>query len=157
MVHKTLKFNSLNRTKNKVIAFENWPLTNTSLRHPFDQTVEFFLMFQNLPFTKKYTAESIINISLYHSNKYSKSEIGLYSQERFTMVKMLKNCPKWTKFSDHVTKTWPVISEKASFFLDNRDHQEHDAKSRLSIPVPSSQKLMAEIIRLKKLTWANKM
>ena len=38
------------------------------------------------------------------------------------------------------------------FFRDTTDNLEHDAKSRLSIPVPSSEKFMTEIIRLKKLT-----
>ena len=42
--------------------------------------------------------------------------------------------------------------KKSIIFLDTRDHQEHDAKVRLSIPSPSPEKLKAEIIQLKKLT-----
>ena len=40
--------------------------------------------------------------------------------------------------------------KKSIIFLDTRDHQEHDAKVRLSIPSPSPEKLKAEIIQLKK-------
>ena len=40
--------------------------------------------------------------------------------------------------------------KKPLFFGGTRDNQEHVAKSRLSIPVPSPEKLMAEIARLKK-------
>ena len=40
--------------------------------------------------------------------------------------------------------------KKPLFFRDTRDNQEHDAKNRLSLPGPSPEKLMAEIIRLKK-------
>ena len=36
------------------------------------------------------------------------------------------------------------------FFRDTRNDQEHDVKTRLSIRVPSSEKPLAEIIRLKK-------
>ena len=36
------------------------------------------------------------------------------------------------------------------FFLDTRSNQEHDAKNRLSIPGPSPEKPVAEIIPLKK-------
>ena len=41
-------------------------------------------------------------------------------------------------------------SSEILFSRDTIDNQEHDAKNRLSIPVPSSEKLMAEVIRLKK-------
>ena len=40
--------------------------------------------------------------------------------------------------------------KKTLFFRDTRDHQEHDTKNRLSIPAPSSEKPLAEIIPLKK-------
>ena len=40
--------------------------------------------------------------------------------------------------------------KKCLFFRDTRDHQEHDAKNRLSIPSPSPEKPLAEITRLKK-------
>ena len=40
--------------------------------------------------------------------------------------------------------------KKSLFFLDTRDHQEHDTKNRLSIPGPSPEKRMAEIHELKK-------
>jgi len=38
---------------------------------------------------------------------------------------------------------------KSLFVRDIRDNQEHDTKNRLSIPIPSSEKPLAEIIRLK--------
>ena len=41
--------------------------------------------------------------------------------------------------------------KKCLFFRDTRDNQGHDAKNRLSIPGPSSEKLVAEIIPLKKI------
>ena len=40
--------------------------------------------------------------------------------------------------------------KKSLFFRDTRDNQELDAKNRLSIPVPSSEKPLAEIHELKK-------
>ena len=40
--------------------------------------------------------------------------------------------------------------KKSLFCWDTSDHQEHDAKNRLSIPIPSPEKLLAEIDRLKK-------
>ena len=40
--------------------------------------------------------------------------------------------------------------EKCIVFRDTRDHQEHDAKNRLLIPGPSSEKPVAEIHQLKK-------
>ena len=40
--------------------------------------------------------------------------------------------------------------KKCIIFRDTRDHQEHDAKNRLSIPGPSSEKPVAEIAQLKK-------
>jgi len=40
--------------------------------------------------------------------------------------------------------------KKSLFFRDTRDNQEHDTKNRLSIPAPSSEKPLAEIIPLKK-------
>ena len=35
--------------------------------------------------------------------------------------------------------------KKSLFFRDTRDNQKHDAKKRFSIPVPSSEKPLAEI------------
>ena len=35
------------------------------------------------------------------------------------------------------------------FFRDTRDHQEDDAKNRLSIPATSSEKFLAEFYQLK--------
>ena len=40
--------------------------------------------------------------------------------------------------------------KKSLFFRDTRDHQEHDTKNRLSIPGPSPEKLMAEVLSLKR-------
>ena len=40
--------------------------------------------------------------------------------------------------------------EKSLFFQDTRDHQEHDAKNHLSIPGPSPENLMAEVLSLKR-------
>ena len=42
--------------------------------------------------------------------------------------------------------------KKSIIFRDTREHQEHDTKNLLSIPGPSSEKLMAEIDELKKPT-----
>ena len=42
--------------------------------------------------------------------------------------------------------------EKTIVFRDIRDRLEQDAKVRLSIPSPSSEKLKAEIIQLKNMT-----
>jgi len=39
--------------------------------------------------------------------------------------------------------------KKSLFFRDTRDNPEHDARNCLSIPVPSAEKSLAEIIRLK--------
>ena len=39
--------------------------------------------------------------------------------------------------------------KKSLFFRDTRNKSEHDAKNRLSLPGPSPEKLMAEIIRLR--------
>ena len=40
--------------------------------------------------------------------------------------------------------------KKSLFFRDTREHPEHDAKNRLSLPSPSPEKLLAEIHELKK-------
>ena len=40
--------------------------------------------------------------------------------------------------------------KKSLFFRDTRDHPEHDAKNRLSLPSPSPEKPLAEIHQLKK-------
>jgi len=40
--------------------------------------------------------------------------------------------------------------KKSIIFRDTRDHHEHDAKNRLLIPGPSSEKPVAEIDQLKK-------
>ena len=53
----------------------------------------------------------------------------------------------WTGYGDDVIDHF---REKSLFFQDTRDNQEYDAENRLSLPGPSSEKLMAEIIRLKK-------
>ena len=42
--------------------------------------------------------------------------------------------------------------KKRLIFRDTRDHPEHDAKSRLSLPSPSPEKPLAEIHELKKPT-----
>ena len=42
------------------------------------------------------------------------------------------------------------FQEKSLFFRDTRDNQEHDTKTRLSIPGPSPEELVAEIIPLKR-------
>jgi len=39
--------------------------------------------------------------------------------------------------------------KKSLIFRDTRDHTEHDAKSRLSLPSPSPEKPLAEIDHLK--------
>ena len=41
---------------------------------------------------------------------------------------------------------------KSLFFRDTRNHPEHDAKNRLSLPSPSPEKPLAEIDQLKKPT-----
>ena len=46
----------------------------------------------------------------------------------------------------HVTNHF---RKKTLFFRDTRDHPEHDAKNRLSLPSPSSEKPLAEIDELK--------
>ena len=53
----------------------------------------------------------------------------------------------WTGYGDDVIDHF---REKSLFFQDTRDNQEYDAENRLSLPGPSPEKLMAEIIRLKK-------
>ena len=53
----------------------------------------------------------------------------------------------WTGYGDDVIDHF---RKKAIVFRDTRDHQEHDAKNRLSIPSPSSEKPVAEIDQLKK-------
>ena len=40
--------------------------------------------------------------------------------------------------------------KKSLFFRDTREHPEHDAKNRLSLPSPSPEKPLAEIHELKK-------
>ena len=68
---------------------------------------------------------------------------GLHSRERFTMVKMDKI---------ELSRVHHVIGhfrKKTIIFRDIRDHQEHDAKNRLSIPGPSSEEPVAEIHQLK--------
>ena len=40
--------------------------------------------------------------------------------------------------------------KKSLFFRDTRDNQEHDAKNRLSIPGPSPEELLAEVLSLKR-------
>ena len=48
----------------------------------------------------------------------------------------------WTGYGDDVIDHF---RKKSIVFRDTRDHQEHDAKNRLSIPSPSPEKLVAEI------------
>ena len=71
---------------------------------------------------------------------------GLLSRDRFRMVKMAK---KFENGQNSVI-TWPTIFGCPLFFRETRDNQEHDAKIRLPIPGPSLEKLVAEIIPLKK-------
>ena len=40
-------------------------------------------------------------------------------------------------------------TKNSLFFRDTRDHPEHDAKNRLSLPSPSPEKPLAEIDELK--------
>ena len=40
--------------------------------------------------------------------------------------------------------------KKSIIFRDTREHQEHDTKIRLSIPSPSSEKPLAEVLSVKK-------
>ena len=47
----------------------------------------------------------------------------------------------------HVTNHF---RKKSIIFRDTRDHQEYDAKNRLSIPGPGPEKPVAEIDELKK-------
>ena len=54
----------------------------------------------------------------------------------------------WTGYGDDVIDHF---REKCIVFRDTRDHQEHDAKNRLLIPGPSSEKPLAEIHELKKI------
>ena len=72
---------------------------------------------------------------------------GLHSRERFTMVKMVKMDKIELSRVHHVIGHF---RKKTIIFRDIRDHQEHDAKNRLSIPGPSPEKLMAEVYSLKK-------
>ena len=46
--------------------------------------------------------------------------------------------------------------KKSLFFRDTREHPEHDAKNRLSLPSPSPEKLLAEIHELKKTDLSSK-
>ena len=45
--------------------------------------------------------------------------------------------------------------KKSLFFRDTREHPEHDAKNRLSLPSPSPEKPLAEIHELKKTDLRN--
>ena len=49
----------------------------------------------------------------------------------------------WTGYGDDVIDHF---REKSLFFQDTGDNQEYDAKNRLSIPVLSSEKPLAEVI-----------
>ena len=61
----------------------------------------------------------------------------------------VKNCRKWTKVSDHVTITWSVVSGK----ILNFRCQNPFVNTSSQVWVSDSQKPLAEIIPLKKLTW----
>ena len=67
------------------------------------------------------------------------------------MVKILKKFQKLDK--NQLSRDHHVIDHfrtKSIVFRDTRYNQEHDAKVRLSILSPSSEKPKAEIIQLKK-------
>ena len=68
----------------------------------------------------------------YHSTYFLKEEILGFT---------------WTGYGDDVIDHF---RKKSLFFRDTRDHQEHDAKNRLSIPTTRSEKPLAEIISVKK-------
>ena len=53
----------------------------------------------------------------------------------------------WTAYGDDVID---YFREKSIIFRDTTDNQEHDAKNRLSIPSPSSEKPVAEVLSVKK-------
>ena len=53
----------------------------------------------------------------------------------------------WTGYGDDVIDHF---RKKSIIFRDTTDNQEHDAKNRLLIPGPSSEKPVAEIAQLKK-------
>ena len=61
--------------------------------------------------------------------------------------------PKGWKFEIYMDRIWRwrhrSLPEKSLFFRDTRDHPEHDAKNRLSLPSPSPEKPLAEIDELK--------
>ena len=52
----------------------------------------------------------------------------------------------WTGYGDDVIDHF---RKKSIIFRDTRDHQEYDAKNRLSLPSPSPEKPLAEIDELK--------
>ena len=75
------------------------------------------------------------------------------------------NSPNWSisdisKFQDIGKIHWKFwlrhhhvtghFRKKSLFFRDTREHPEHDAKNRLSLPSSSPEKLLAEIHELKK-------
>ena len=57
----------------------------------------------------------------------------------------------WDLYGPDMAMTSSTTSGKKSlFFRDTREHPEHDAKNRLSLPSPSPEKPLAEIHELKK-------
>ena len=62
---------------------------------------------------------------------------------------------KWLQDALGLTESNQLIGhfgKKSLFFRDTRDHTEHGAKNRSSLPSPSSEKPLAEIHQLKKTT-----
>ena len=81
------------------------------------------------------------------SSPYSKV-CALESVSEWSKWRKMSKTDKIQKSADHQLSDH--FRKKLLFFLDTRNNQEHDAKNRLSIPGPSPEKPVAEIIPLKK-------
>ena len=73
---------------------------------------------------------------------------GLHSRERSTMVKMVKMDKIQLSRDHHVSDHF----RKSPYFSEMQDTTRNTIQNRFSIPVPSSEKPLAEIFPLKKLT-----
>ena len=117
-----------------------------------------FFMYQSAPSI----VFEILIFSKNHENKADNARrwLGMNAEDNldlFGTQVVHTNAPE-TIFAKSEVIIWQSADwwfwKKSLFFRDTRHNQQHDAKNRLSISSPSSEKLLAEVESVKK-NWPN--
>ena len=123
--------------------FRKWPVTWWWRNQKFPMYFPYILNF----FISRISSISFTGVT-WHGLKWNKKTFCSrlrYHSTNFLKVENLRFT--WTGYGDDVIDHF---RKKSIIFRDTTDNQEHDAKNRLLIPGPSSEKPVAEIAQLKK-------